>query len=133
MPHPDYPKPHLQLELLGGPEVALAAQAHAGLLAFAHLLDLGPQLHTVLLQLAHLLQAGDQVVIQDLYGHLLMAAQVPMLPEMLQVPGKGRVVWQPWGRQRLGWPGGVVPTQTLWACARGAERHREAALASAPS
>lgn len=35
------------------------------------------------------------------------------------------------GRQRLGWPRGVVPTRTRLACATVAERPREAALASA--
>ena len=56
-----------------------------------------------------------------------------MLPGMSQVPGKGQVVLQLWGRQRLGRPRGVVPTRTLLACARVAERSRRAALTSAPS
>lgn len=69
------PKPHLLLELLKGPEVALIVGAHGGLMAFAPLSDLGLQLRVLLLQLPHLLQVVGQAVVQELHGLLLMAVQ----------------------------------------------------------
>ena len=68
-------KPHLLLELLDGPEVALVVGAHGGLVAFAPLPDLGLQLRVLLLQLAHLLQVVGQAVVQELHGLLLVAVQ----------------------------------------------------------
>ncbi|KAG8512924.1 LOW QUALITY PROTEIN: hypothetical protein J0S82_010804, partial [Galemys pyrenaicus] len=133
-PTPRPPQPHPLLQLLDGAEVGLVVGAYRGLVALAPLLDLGLQLRVLPLQLAHLPQLASRsfrnCMVTFSWPFRLpsgQAPQLPMLPGMLQVPGRGQALWQLLGRQRLGRPRGVGPTRIRLAWARLANRHMEAA------